>query len=186
VTSGGRRGAGPAGARHGLRAALAVAAAPLIGGCALPTPGPMADPLPPLHVQEIATDPGDLPGPFPAPQLPPGGQRITFTAVDAPIREMIPLLAEAAGVSVIVDAEVEGVVTVRFQDVPALEALEAVARLAGYELRDPRASAAPFEPRTVFFVPAVNVNRLDAAGIRARFGVGREVAEWIVVSRAGG
>lgn len=168
------------------RLAPAVTAAiGLAAGCALPPPPPMADPLPVLPVDEVAEDPGYV-GVATVPAEPRGDLRVTFSAVDAPLREMIPLLAEAAGLSVVVEPEVEGLVTVHFEDVSALEAFELVVREAGYEVRETGGTTLPFVPRTVFFVPAVDVDRASAAEIRARFGTSPELAEWIVTTRVGG
>ena len=138
------------------------------------------------RVEEIAVDPGDVGGAA-VPVVPaPATTRVTFTAVDAPLREMIPLLAEAAGVSVVVEPGVEGLVTVHFEDLSAMEAFELVVRGAGYEIREAGTAVRDFQPRTAFFVPLVNVNRASAAEIQARFGTSRELAEWIVLSRVGG
>lgn len=148
----------------------------------------MAEPFPPLPalpVPVVVDEPQAQPAGQGAPSAP-SGATVTFTAVDAPLREMLTLLAETAGVSLILEDEVQGRLTVHFEGVPALEALESVARRAGYTLRSATPASETFLPRTVFFFPAVNVNRLSASEIRARFGVGEEVAEWIVTSRGGG
>jgi type II secretory pathway component GspD/PulD (secretin) len=113
--------------------------------------------------------------------------RVTFTAADAPLRDVLALLAEAGGVTLVIDPAVTGRVSFHFQDTPALEALEALARQAGYQLSPvPAGPVLPFMPRTVFYHAPVNINTANAATIRARFGVGRELAEWIVLSRPNG
>jgi hypothetical protein len=168
-----RRLAGP-----GLPLLLAAACAPF------PAPPPPPIRLPPLPVDQVVVEtppPGD---PRLAEPLPDESPRITFTASNAPLREVLPLIAEAAGVTLVLDPEVTGRVSFHFEDTPALEALRMLAREAGFALTEagvgPRI---PFRPRTVFFVPPVNVNTLDARGIQARFGVSRELAEWVVASR---
>lgn len=157
----------------------------LAPGCA-PFPPPPAPPvvLPPLPVDVVVVDPPDQTDPRLA--APPAAEspRITFTASNMPLREVLPLIAEAAGVTLVVHPDVEGRVSVHFEDTPALDALRILARETGYALTEGvDGVAAPYRPRTVFFVPPVNVNVLDARGIQARFRVSRELAEWVVASR---
>jgi type II secretory pathway component HofQ len=90
------------------------------------------------------------------------------------------VLAEAAGVDLVVDPAVVGRVTVHFDDVPAREALEQVIRETGYMITRPL--LAPFPP-TIYYVTPVNVNEADAATIRARFDVSAELARFILRSR---
>jgi type II secretory pathway component GspD/PulD (secretin) len=109
-----------------------------------------------------------------------GPPTVTLTAVGTEIRSLLVVLAEAAGVDLVVDPAVEGRVTVHFQDVPAREALERVIRETGHMVARPL--AVPFPP-TVYYVVPVNVNEADAATIRARFDVSAELARFILRSR---
>lgn len=121
--------------------------------------------------------------PLPAPRLAPAPpeKRLTFNAQNADVRRLLPLLAEAAGLSLVLGPEVQGTVTVYFRDVPASEALEIVLEQAGLS-----ASTGRIEPPygdVVFYAPAVNIDRADVETIRARFGVSSEMARWIVANR---
>lgn len=144
----------------------------LTGGCAPAAPPPPPEPLPTLRVEQLAE---------PAVEARPDrGERITLTATDTDVRTVLALLAEAAGVSLIVGPEVRGRVTVRFEDVPARDALEEVIRATGLMIAEPL--RVPWGP-TVFYVVPVNVNEADAATIRARFGVSSELARFLVRAR---
>src|SRR6478672_3451736 len=54
------------------------------------------------------------------------GGRITLTSTNAELRDLLPLLASAAGVNLVMGPEVTGRVSVRFQNVRAIDALNAV------------------------------------------------------------
>ncbi len=147
--------------------------------------------LPRVHVEQVAVGPGMASGPLGIPvedEAPAvvegvaesGPPTVTLTAVGTEIRSLLVVLAEAAGVDLLVDPAVVGRVTVHFQDVPAREALEQVIRGTGYMVARPL--TAPFPP-TVFYVVPVNVDEADAATIRARFDVSSELAWYILRSR---
>ncbi len=160
---------------------------------------PADPPLPRVQVEQVAGGPGMERGPpgvpveDEVPQRAPrvagsgsarsassGPATVTLTAVGTEIRSLLVVLAEAAGVDLVVDPSVGGRVTVHFQDVPAREALEQVIRETGHMIVRPL--TAPFPP-TVYYVAPVNVNEVDAATIRARFDVSGELARFIIRSR---
>lgn len=157
----------------------AILAAVLAAGCAppAPRPPPAPEPLPPLRVEQLA-DPAQPPRPG---ERVDRGPRVTLTAADTDVRALMVMLAEAAGVSLVVGPEVTGRVTVRFEDVPARDALEEVIRATGHMVAQPL--RAPWGP-TVFYVVPINVDHADAATIQARFGVSQELARFLVRARA--
>lgn len=137
---------------------------------------PVGADLPPLPVEEVSIT--TVP---PAPGEPPSSQpRVTLSASRADVRLLIPALAQIAGVSVVMDSTVRGTVAVRFENLPAIEALHSVIDAAGLaierEIDKPR-------PESVFYQPPVNINNVPAGVISARFGVSGKLAEWIVKSR---
>jgi hypothetical protein len=70
---------------------------------------------------------------------------------------------------------------VSLRDVPAFQALRAVMAEANLSF-----AAAPFAspyPRVVFYRRPVNVDSVEVEAIRAAFGVSKELAEFIVLSR---
>lgn len=141
----------------------------------LPVPAPLvvAD-LPPIPVQLISDS-----------SRPPGadrGGRITLTSTNADLRELLPLLASAARVNLVMGPEVKGRVSVQFQNVQAIDALNAVIEQAGLVVGNPAAES-PW-PRPVFYDLPVNVNLASAATIRARFDVTQKLADWIVKGRS--
>ncbi|MGI8619667.1 MAG: hypothetical protein ACR2L6_11365 [Gemmatimonadaceae bacterium] len=154
-------------------------AACLIAAACAPTIKPLprvAGELPPLPVEEVSIvttppPPGELPGAQP---------RVTLNAARADVRVLIPALAQIAGVSVVMDSSVRGTVAVRFENLPAIEALHAVIDAAGLAVE--RGVEKPW-PESVFYQPPVNVNTAPAGVISARFGVSGKLAEWIVKSR---
>jgi hypothetical protein len=107
---------------------------------------------------------------------------VSLTAADVSVRELLPLLAEAAGVDLVLSPEVEGRVSVRFLDVPAAEALDAVMAQAGLAAPAPPLSV-PWIPAVVFYELPVNVNMADALTLQRRFGISAAAAALIVASR---
>ncbi|MEX1186492.1 MAG: hypothetical protein WEA80_07865 [Gemmatimonadaceae bacterium] len=158
--------------------ALAAASALVALACAptiTPLPRPGAE-LPPLPVEEVSI----ITAP-PAVGEPAGAQpRVTLNASRADVRVLIPALAEIAGLSVVMDSTVRGTVAVRFENLPAVEALLAVIDAAGLAVET--GIEKPW-PESVFHQPPVNVNTAPAAVISARFGVSAKLAEWIVKSK---
>lgn len=152
------------------------ACAPAIQPIPRTQPAPAMEELPPLAVEEVsviaATPQGSV---TPADQ-----PRVTLHAAQADVRVLIPALAQIAGVSVVMDSSVRGTVAVRFENVPAIEALRTVIEFAGMGIEGPAES--PWAP-AVFHQYPVNVNVADAEVIRSRFSVSRKLAEWIVTSR---
>lgn len=140
-----------------------------------PLPRP-ADELPPLPVESVSI----VTVPPPAGE-PPGAQpRVTLNASRADARVLIDALAQIAGVSVVMDSTVGGTVAVRFDNLPAIEALYAVIDAAGLAVE--RGIEKPWS-ESVFYQPPVNVNTASVGVISARFGVSGKLADWIVKSR---
>lgn len=140
-----------------------------------PVPGPLviAD-LPPVPVQTLVNDSSRTPSRE-------QGERITLTSTNADLRDLLPLLASAAKVNLVMGPEVRGRISVRFQNVRAIDALNAVIEQAGLVVGDP-APEAPW-PRPVFYDLPVNVNKASAATLRARFDITQRLADWIVAGR---
>lgn len=137
---------------------------------------PVTGELPPLPVEEVSIV--TTPPPAGEPQ---GAQpRVTLNAARADVRVLIPALAQIAGVSVVMDSTVRGTVAVRFENLPAIEALHAVIDAAGMAIE--QRVEKPWA-ESVFYQPPVNVNTAPAGVIGARFGVSAKLAEWIVKSR---
>jgi hypothetical protein len=107
--------------------------------------------------------------------------RITMTATNADVRELLPALASAAGVSLVMASDVRGRVSVNLRDVPAIDALRAVIEEAGLTTGTSELTQ-PFSP-VVFYNLPVNVNTASAATIKARYAVTDSVANWIVRAR---
>jgi len=110
------------------------------------------------------------------------GSRITLSASNADVRELLPALANAAGVSMVIAPDVRGRVTVHFVDADAGEVLQAVIEQAGLTL-GPVQLIAPY-PKPVFYDLPVNVNAASAATIQARFGVSATLAKLVVTGSA--
>lgn len=166
--------------------ALLIAGCCLAGGCAAaadPLPvDPLPDapgPLPTLRVEQIRGGAAE-PEPFVYGLAGREGNEVTLTAVDTELRLLLPALAEAAGVSLVLGPEVQGRVSVRLDRVPALEALEQVLAAGGLALRAPL--SAPWAP-TVFYTVPVNIDEADVATIQGVYGVSAELARFIVQSR---
>ena len=170
---------------HSTRIGIYALASAVAAACAAPktepapAPAPVPAPivvadLPPVPVQTLVTDSA-------ANRLRDNGGRITLTSTNASLRDLLPLLASAAGVNLVMGPEVTGRVSVRFQNVRAIDALNAVIDQAGLVVGDPAAEL-PW-PRPVFYDLPVNVNLASAATIRARFSVTQRLADWLVQGR---
>jgi len=160
----------------------AVVAAIVAADCALPRPAPVPAPppvivaeMPALPVQAVVSDSSSSA----ASQI--RGGRVTLSAANADLRDVLTLLANAADVNLVVGPDVRGRISVRFQNVPAIDALYAVIEQAGLSI----GGAAPEAPwmKPVFYDLPVNVNFASAAAIRQRFEVTQPLAIWIVKAR---
>lgn len=157
----------------------AACAAPRPSTPPAPAPAPVPAPiivadLPPAPVQTLITDSSSN-------RSRDNGARITLTSTNANLRDLLPLLASAAGVNLVMGPEVTGRVSVRFQNVRAIDALNAVIEQAGLVVGNPAAEL-PW-PRPVFYDLPVNVNLASAPTIRARFNVTQRLADWLVQGR---
>lgn len=166
--------------RGTLIAYSAAACSPMRAPQPAPRPTPVPAPLviaelPPIPVQTLA---GDSTRPRIRPER---SQRITLNSTNADLRDLLPLLANAAGVNLVMGPEVRGRVSVRFQDVNAIDALNAVIEQAGLVVGNPNAET-PWA-RPVFYDLPVNINLASAPTIRARFDVTQRLSEWVVKGR---
>jgi len=108
-------------------------------------------------------------------------QRVTVSAVGADARTLLVEIAKEAGISLVVSNDVQRRVTVSLNDAPADEAIRAIVAQAGLSIVQPASSQLP---PVVFYQLPVNVNAASADAIAARFGVSREMAQYIADSRA--
>lgn len=159
-----------------MRAALALCLAVAACSPAIKPLPRVAGELPPLPVENVSIITTSPPAGAPASTQP----RVTLNASRADVRVLIPALAQIAGVSVVMDSSVRGTVAVRFENVPAIDALHSVIQAAGMAIE---AEIEKPWPPSVFLLPPVNVNTASAAIISARFGVSGVLAEWLIKSR---
>ena len=159
----------------------------LAAACAVPRPSPAPAPRPvPAEAPIIVADLPPVPvqtlvGDSTSNRLRDNGRRITLTSTNANLRELLPLLASAAGVNLVMGPAVIGRVSVHFQNVRAIDALNAVIEQAGLVVGNPAAEQ-PWA-RPVFYDLPVNVNFASAPTIRARFDVTQRLADWLVMGR---
>jgi len=106
---------------------------------------------------------------------------VSLNANNAEARTLLLWLAQEAGVSLVVAPDVTARVSVSFNNVPAGEAMRAIIAEAGLSLIAPGMQS-PWPP-VVFFQMPIDINRVSAETIVARFGVSLEMAKWIVESR---
>jgi hypothetical protein len=166
---------------------LPVAGALLAGACvpaaapAPSTPEPMAA-LPSLAVEQTAGIARSPVNGGATAQTVDQGPPVTLTAANVDIRALLPVLAEAAGISLVLGPEVTGRVSVNLREVPARLALETVLSEAGLTLAGESTLRAPWGP-TVFYAIPFDLEGASAAEIQRRFGVSREVAELLVAAK---
>lgn len=160
-----------------------VVLAALVAGCAgnVPAPAPApSEAMPELRIQQRSGAEAPTPEATAIPELALDGRRVTLTAADADLRVLLPLLAEAAGVSLVLGPDARGTVSVHFEDMDAMAAIRQVLGQAGLTI------VAPLQPPdrpTVFYTMPMDVDELTAEQIQAHFGVTAEVARFLVESR---
>lgn len=106
---------------------------------------------------------------------------ITVNAVDADARNLLISIAQEAGINMVISPDVRSRVTVRFLNIPAMEAVQAIILQAGLQVAGASISGA--SPAVVFYQLPINVNEASRETIEARFGVSSEMAKWVVESR---
>lgn len=157
---------------------LAGASVPLSGRRVLPPvmtpriPRPMLPALPAVPSIPEVTESGRVTS---------GRPRVTITADNADAREVLLAIARVGEIDVVVSSEIRTRVTAHLIDVPAEQAIQAIADVTGLGILRP---AAPGSATVVFFQPPVNVNRARAETIASRFGVSNELAKFVVESQS--
>jgi hypothetical protein len=136
---------------------------------AIPSPQTIAEP--PTQRPVITADRRVAPRP-----------RVTITADNADAREVFLAIGRTAGVNVVVSPDVRTRVTANLVDVPADQAIQAIADVLGLSILLP---PAPGLATIVFHQAAVNVNSASAKEIADRFGVSAEMARLLVESQPG-
>jgi hypothetical protein len=157
---------------------LAGASVPLSGRRVLPPgmtpriPRPMLPPLPAVpSIPEVTESRMGTTG----------KPRVTITADNADAREVLLAIARVGEIDVVVSSEIRTRVTAHLIDVPAEQAIQAIADVSGLGILRP---AAPGRATVVFFQPPVNVNQSPAATLASRFGVSKALADYVVETRA--
>ncbi len=111
-----------------------------------------------------------------------GQRRVTLNAMNTNAAELLSLLAEAAGASIVIAPEIGAKrVSLYLQDVPAAVALAKVIE----SVSDARAGTVPaaIASQPVFYDLPVNVNTASAGAIVLRFHTSSALADWVVASR---
>ncbi|MGH7636567.1 MAG: outer membrane beta-barrel protein [Gemmatimonadaceae bacterium] len=102
--------------------------------------------------------------------------RVTITADNADARDVLLAIARLGGLDVVVSSQVQTRVTAHLIDVPADQAIQAIADVTGLGVLRP---AAPGGATVVFHQEPVNVNGAKTAKIASRFGVSGEMAKFV-------
>lgn len=141
--------------------------------------------LPPLPVEQVSdrtmelqTVPNDVEDFLSRVPL---GEPVSLRATSVEVPVLLAALGEAAGISLVVDPSIEGRISVNFVDVPAREALRLVLAETGLFIATGPPEA-PYGP-VVFYTVPIDIDQASVEVIQARFGVSRQVAEFIVRSR---
>jgi hypothetical protein len=103
--------------------------------------------------------------------------RVTITADNADAREVLLAIARLGGIDVVVSSEIRSRVTAHLIDIPADQAIQAIAEVNGLGVLRPSARGGA---TVVFLQPPVNVNGARAETVVSRFGVSRELAKFVV------
>ena len=164
------------------------APAPAPPPAAIPDPAPATSPapLPPLVVEQppdslpLVLRSGRYDVPDPLMRLP-LGEPVTISATSVSVPALLVALGESLGISLVVDPEVDGRITVNFQEVPARDALRVVLAQAGLFIAagPPEVQWAP----VVFYAIPTDIETASVETIQERFNVSRAMAEFLVRSR---
>lgn len=168
---------------------LTIAVAIALTGCATsPQPRRVVrtpSDLPPLPVEQVSdrslvrqTDPDDVKDFLARVPL---GEPVSLRATSVEVPVLLAALGEAAGISLVVDPSIDGRISVNFVDVPAREALRIVLAETGLFIATGPPET-PYGP-VVFYTVPIDIDEASVELIVARFGVSRQVAEFIVRSR---
>ena len=111
-----------------------------------------------------------------------GGPLLTLRADDVDVRDVLYAIGAAAGVSVAVSPDVRRRVTAVLHGVPAEQAIQAIADVAGLQVQRPTVLGGT---TVVFHQQPVNVNTATQREIVERFGVSGAIAGLIVETRPG-
>lgn len=103
--------------------------------------------------------------------------RITITADNADAREVLLAIARLGGLNVVVSSQVRTRVTAHLIDVPADQAIQAVADVTGLGVLRPGRQG---DATVVFHQEPVDVSGAKAGQITSRFGVSRALANFVV------
>jgi len=113
-------------------------------------------------------------------RMPIGAPLITLRADDVDVRDVLYAIGAAAGVSVAVSPDVRRRVTAVLHGVPADQAIQAIADVAGLQVQRPMVAGGS---TIVFHQQAVNVNTATPREIAERFGVSGAIAGLVVETR---
>jgi hypothetical protein len=116
----------------------------------------------------------------PRPLEPAATRPITLSAVNADVRPLLIGIAREAGIDLVVTSDVNQRVSINLQNVPAPEAIAAIADAAGLTVTVPRQRELP---AVVFYQLPVDMNSASAETIALRWGVSIELATFVVRSR---
>lgn len=110
-----------------------------------------------------------------------GKPLVTITADNADAREVILAIARAGEIDVVVSSEIRTRVTAHLIDIPAEQAIQAIADVTGLRVLRPASRGGA---TVVSFQPPVNVNHAGAGTVASRFGVSNELAKFVVETQS--
>ena len=171
-----------------MKAASLVAFASLAGlaSCQRPYTATMIAAPPPIPQEQLIAPPSR------EPSLPPVISRDTSVALtvnvdthgrETDVRELLTFLGQAAGVHFVFSPQINKRIRITLLDVPISTAIQAVLAEAALTLEGTTSMKPPPTPAVVFYQLPVEIDSLSVESIMKRFGVGRAVAEILVISR---
>ncbi len=107
---------------------------------------------------------------------------VTLASADADARTLLLWLAQQASLSLVISQDIHARISVNFRDAPVIDALRAVIAQAGLSVLVGDRTA--LWPPVVFYQLPVDIDKVGAATIAARFGISLELANWLVEARA--
>lgn len=160
----------------------AVATIAVVAACYTPPSPVMIGPPPLLPPEQLVTPPSR------APIVSPDTSVELTVSVDThgretDVRDLLQFLGQTAGVHFVFSPQINKRIRITLRDVPLSTAIQAVLAEAGLTLEGTTSLAPPPTPAVVFYEVPVSIDSLSVESIMKRFGVGRAVAEVLVIAR---
>lgn len=171
-----------------MKAASLVVVASLVSvtalvGCHRPYTTTMIAAPPPMPQEQLLAPPASLPPAISRDTSVELTVNVDTHGRETDVRELLTFLGQTAGVHFVFSPQINRRIRITLIDVPISTAIQTVLAEAGLTLEGTTSLKPPPTPAVVFYQLPVDIDSLSVESIMKRFGVGRAVAEILVISR---